>query len=166
MRYCVVETSRGFVALAGHEGRLAHCTLPRSTRQDALTALGAGVTGSAVEDDAALGSLPGMLKAYYAGERVDFSRTPIDTTGRGPFHAAALAAAKGVPYGTVVTYGELARMAGSPLAARAVGNAMSRNTMPVVVPCHRVIASGGRIGGFSSGLEWKRELLKLEGVDI
>jgi methylated-DNA-[protein]-cysteine S-methyltransferase len=72
-----------------------------------------------------------------------------------------------VPYGETVSYGELAEMAGKPGAARAVGNAMSRNPVPIVVPCHRVVAAGGRIGGYGpSGVGTKRFLLALEGVQL
>jgi methylated-DNA-[protein]-cysteine S-methyltransferase len=74
---------------------------------------------------------------------------------------------KEVPFGETVSYGELAEMAGRPGAARAVGNAMSRNPVPIVVPCHRVVAAGGRIGGYgSSGVSTKRFLLALEGVEL
>ncbi len=166
MTYCTVKTSKGFVALAAREASLSHSTLPKPTRHEALAGLPAGVTASGVEDDAAFGRLPEMLRAYFDGERVDFSDVPIDTNGRGEFHGAVLEAAKTVPYGSLVTYGDLASIAGRPGAVRAVGNAMAHNTMPIIVPCHRVVAAGGKIGGFSSGLEWKRELLKLEGIDI
>lgn len=72
--------------------------------------------------------------------------------------------ATGVPYGTVVGYGELADRVGSPGAAQAVGAAMGSNPLPIVVPCHRVVESGGGLGGFGGGLETKRQLLALEGV--
>ncbi len=72
-----------------------------------------------------------------------------------------------VRWGETVSYGELAEMAGRPRAARAVGNAMSRNPVPIVVPCHRVVAAGGRIGGYGlSGVPTKRFLLSLEGVEL
>ena len=90
----------------------------------------------------------------------------MDVSGFGRFHAAAMLAAQRIPYGTLVTYGELARMAGNEKAARAAGSAMAGNPMPIIIPCHRVVAAGRRIGGFSAGLEWKRSLLELEGVDI
>jgi methylated-DNA-[protein]-cysteine S-methyltransferase len=72
-----------------------------------------------------------------------------------------------VGWGETVSYGELAEMAGRPRAARAVGNAMSRNPVPIVVPCHRVVTAGGRIGGYGpSGVPTKRFLLALEGVEL
>jgi methylated-DNA-[protein]-cysteine S-methyltransferase len=167
MPYAVVDTARGLVGLASTDGKLSHTTLPKPSRGEALAALvSAGVTSLGVEDDAAFSGLPGMIRAYFRGEPVDFSGIPLYTSGLAPFHRSVVLALQRIPHGTLVTYGELARTAGSPGAARAVGNVTARNTTPIVVPCHRVIAAGGRIGGFSSGLEWKRELLKLEGVSI
>jgi methylated-DNA-[protein]-cysteine S-methyltransferase len=164
--YCVLETKLGFIALANSEGGLTHSTLPHPTRESAIETLGAGLSEGCVEDCDAFGDLPGRLKDYAKGKRVDFSDVPIDLSEFGQFHAAALRACQAVPYGELVTYGELARIAGANKAARAVGSAMSGNNMPIIIPCHRVVASGGRIGGFSAGLEWKQTLLRLEGVDI
>ncbi len=74
-------------------------------------------------------------------------------------------AARKIPYGEVTTYRDLARMAGNARAARAAGSAMARNHLPIIVPCHRVVASNG-LGGFALGMEWKRQLLRLEGIDV
>lgn len=164
--YCVFETRGGWIAMAAKDGKLTHSTLPKQSRENALDALDAGLDGSFVEDIAAFGDLPGRLIRYFEGEQVDFSDVIIDTGERGQFHAKALKAALKIPYGTLVSYRELAAMAGRERASRAAGSAMAGNTIPIIVPCHRVVASGGRIGGFSSGLEWKRELLKIEGVEI
>lgn len=163
--YCVFNTRAGWVALAGKNGRLLRSTLPKKTRDEALSAIEAGTEPGAVEDLTAFGDLPGNLERYFAGETVDFSDVEIDVTSQAPFHAAVQLAAQKVPYGQLVTYKDLARMAGRAKAARAAGTAMARNLVPVIVPCHRVVASGG-IGGFALGLEWKRSLLKLEGVVI
>ena len=77
-----------------------------------------------------------------------------------------LEVAREIPFGQTWTYGRLAEKTGSPRAARAVGQALGRNRTPVLIPCHRVIDSGGTPGGFGAGLEWKKELLKLEGIEI
>ena len=90
----------------------------------------------------------------------------IDLAGLPPFIAAVLSSLRAITAGSVVSYGELAKLAGSPRAARAVGEAMRRNPLPLVIPCHRVIAAGGRIGGFSPGVEAKRVLLAHEGVTL
>ncbi|MEU8784960.1 methylated-DNA--[protein]-cysteine S-methyltransferase [Streptomyces sp. NPDC048637] len=104
------------------------------------------------------------LTAYFAGELRSFT-VPLDWSLSSGFHARVLhALAAGVPYGSVVGYQDLADRVGEPGAARAVGAAMGSNPLPVVVPCHRVVASDGGIGGFGGGLETKRLLLALEGV--
>ncbi|GAB1330296.1 methylated-DNA--[protein]-cysteine S-methyltransferase [Streptomyces sennicomposti] len=105
-----------------------------------------------------------QLEAYFAGERRDFA-LPLDWSLISGFNRQVLRElATGVPYGTVVGYGDLARRAGRPQAAQAVGVAMGANPLPLVVPCHRVVESDGGIGGFGGGLETKRTLLALEGV--
>ncbi|MEN6357470.1 MAG: methylated-DNA--[protein]-cysteine S-methyltransferase [Armatimonadota bacterium] len=164
--YCVLKTKLGFIALAGIDGKLTHSTLPKSTRESALESLGAGIGSSFVEDCDAFGDLPGKLMDYANCRQVDFSDVQVDLSGYGKFHAAVLSACRNVPYGELTTYGDLAAAAGSKRAARAAGSAMACNNMPIIIPCHRVIASGGRIGGFSAGLEWKRTLLRLEGCDV
>jgi methylated-DNA-[protein]-cysteine S-methyltransferase len=164
--YCVLETKLGFIALTGIDGELTRSTLPKPARDAALKSLGAGTDDSFVEDCGAFGNLPGRLVGYVDGRRVDFSDVPVDLSGYGKFHAAVLAACQKVPYGELMTYGGLAALAGSKRAARAAGSAMASNNTPIIIPCHRIIASGGCIGGFSSGLDWKRTLLRLEGVEL
>ena len=104
------------------------------------------------------------LDAYFAGALREFS-VPLDWSLTSAFHTRVLTAlARTVRYGRVTGYQDLARKVGEPGAARAVGVAMGANPLPVVVPCHRVVESGGGIGGFGGGLETKRALLALEGV--
>ncbi len=104
------------------------------------------------------------LAAYFSGEPTAFT-VPLDWSLTSGFYARVLhTLAADVPYGSVVGYQDLADRVGEPGAARAVGAAMGSNPLPVVVPCHRVVASDGGIGGFSGGLETKRVLLALEGV--
>ncbi|MGW5124629.1 methylated-DNA--[protein]-cysteine S-methyltransferase [Streptomyces sp. NPDC004069] len=105
-----------------------------------------------------------QVRAYFAGERRDFE-LPLDWSLISGFNRQVLRElASGVPYGTVVGYGDLADRVGQPGAAQAVGAAMGANPLPVIVPCHRVVESDGGIGGFGGGLEAKRRLLALEGV--
>ncbi len=104
------------------------------------------------------------LAAYFAGEPRDFDLA-LDWSLTSGFHREVLRElASGVPYGTVVGYGELAARVGRPEGAQAVGAAMGANPLPVVAPCHRVVESDGGLGGFGGGLETKRQLLALEGV--
>ncbi|MFH8725930.1 methylated-DNA--[protein]-cysteine S-methyltransferase [Streptomyces termitum] len=105
-----------------------------------------------------------QLEGYFAGRSRGFD-LPLDWSLTTGFNRQVLRElAEGVPYGTVVGYGDLARRVGQPGAAQAVGAAMGSNPLPVVVPCHRVVESDGGLGGFGGGLETKRRLLALEGV--
>lgn len=101
---------------------------------------------------------------YAAGIRIDFADVPTDLSHGTPFQQRIWEACQRIPYGEVVTYGELATLAGRSGAARAVGTAMSQNRIPVIIPCHRVISAGNKIGGFTSpqGISLKKRLLDLE----
>jgi methylated-DNA-[protein]-cysteine S-methyltransferase len=101
------------------------------------------------------------LRAYFAGRSRELTM-PLDIGRAGPFDAAVWAAARQIPYGETVSYGELAAMAGYPRAARAAGNAMARCPFSPVVPCHRVIHADGSIGGWGADTWVKRWLLDLE----
>lgn len=103
-----------------------------------------------------------QLGEYLAGERRRFD-VPISPSGT-QFQLAVWRELLRVPYGQVITYGELARRIGRPRAARAVGGAVGANPLPILIPCHRVVGAGGTLGGFGPGLPWKRRLLELEGV--
>jgi methylated-DNA-[protein]-cysteine S-methyltransferase len=101
-----------------------------------------------------------QLEQYFAGERRDFD-VAVDLRAA-PFQRAVLTELARVPYGEVATYGELARRIGRPRAARAVGGALNRNPVPIVLPCHRVVGAGGSLVGYAGGLERKQTLLALE----
>jgi methylated-DNA-[protein]-cysteine S-methyltransferase len=102
--------------------------------------------------------------AYFRGEQDEFRDVEIDLEGATAFQRAVVEAARRVPYGETVTYGELADLAGYPRAARAAGNVCAHNRFGIVVPCHRVVAAGS-LGPYGSlGTEYKRRLLELEGV--
>jgi methylated-DNA-[protein]-cysteine S-methyltransferase len=106
------------------------------------------------------------LKRYFDGEKVDFSDLPLDLRACSPFNKAVYDAALSVQWGDTATYGALARKIGSPRAARAVGHALSRNPIAIIIPCHRILAAGAKIGGFSAhgGVALKERLLGLEGA--
>src|SRR5437764_13084476 len=104
--------------------------------------------------------------AYFAGDRTSIE-TPLDWRFvRSTFHREVLETCAAIPYGSTMSYGELATKSGHSGAARAVGRAMATNPLCVVVPCHRVLAAGGAIGGYGGGLPLKRWLPGGEGVDI
>jgi methylated-DNA-[protein]-cysteine S-methyltransferase len=102
-----------------------------------------------------------QLDEYFAGERTDFD-VPMELDGT-DFQREVWSELTRIPYGETISYGELARRVGRPSAPRAVGQANGRNPIPVIVPCHRVLASNG-IGGYGGGLKVKRQLLAVEGV--
>ena len=101
------------------------------------------------------------LHAFFAGEGLAF-RVPVDLNGT-PFQQAVWAETNAIEFGKLATYQEVARRIGRPQAYRAVGNALGQNPLPIIVPCHRVIASDGTFGGYTRGLPWKERLLALEG---
>lgn len=102
---------------------------------------------------------------YFSGERhnIDF---PLDLISMTPFGKKVLTALSKVGYGKTLSYGDLALLSGSPRASRAVGTVMSKNPLPIVIPCHRVISASGKIGGYTSGLYKKRLLMTLEGITV
>ena len=105
------------------------------------------------------------LDEYFEGRRHDFDLS-VDLRPVGGFHRAVLTRLAEVPYGQVTTYGALAASAGRPRAARAVGTAMNRNPIPIVLPCHRVIGASGKLVGYGGGLHRKIALLELEGASL
>jgi methylated-DNA-[protein]-cysteine S-methyltransferase len=108
--------------------------------------------------------LADRFRAYFAGARDDFADVELDVDEGTPFERALLDAIRRVPYGEVVTYGELAALAGRPSAPRAAGTFCAHNRFALVVPCHRVVGATG-LGGYGSlGLAYKRRLLELEGA--
>lgn len=118
------------------------------------------------ESDAFVTGLCRRVAAHLAGERTSYDDVELDLTGRTDFDRALAAALRRVPWGEVVTYGELAALAGRPGAARAAGAFCAGNDVALVVPCHRVVAASG-IGGYgASGVLIKRRLLALEGVTL
>ncbi len=105
-----------------------------------------------------------LLERYVSGEVVSFADIPLDLAAGTTFQQSVWYATAEIPYGDAATYGELAQRIGNPGAARAVGSALGANPVCIVVPCHRVLATKGNLGGFSAGLHWKRFLLGIEGI--
>jgi methylated-DNA-[protein]-cysteine S-methyltransferase len=144
---------------------------PSSSRDDAGSAGGANGTHSArMALDEPLCLTPSLLVArflaFFAGEDADFGDVPIDLGWATPFQHAVADALRAVPRGAVVSYGELAALAGRPGAARAAGSFCAHNRFMLIVPCHRVVGAAGLGGYGSAGLDTKRRLLALEGVEL
>lgn len=122
---------------------------------------GPGTPGGA--EDEPVADVARALHAYFDGDLGALEAVPVDLAGRTPFSVAVLTALRAVRAGTLTSYGGLAAAAGRPRAARAVGRAVGANPVPIVVPCHRVVAGDGSLGGFSGGLAVKHWLLAHEG---
>jgi methylated-DNA-[protein]-cysteine S-methyltransferase len=150
----VAVTPRGLI-------RLAYNAEEHS--DEVLEELARRVSPRVVEAPAALDPVRRELDEYFDGKRTSFD-IPVDWRLHDGFSRRVLRATARIPFGKLLTYAEVAAKAGSPRAYRAAGNALGSNRMPIVVPCHRVVASGGKIGGYTGGIERKEYLLELEGV--
>ncbi|HPO13215.1 MAG TPA: methylated-DNA--[protein]-cysteine S-methyltransferase [Candidatus Hydrogenedentes bacterium] len=103
------------------------------------------------------------LDRYFSGQPEEFKRIPLDLGPGTAFQQLVWKGARAIQWGTTCSYGELAKRIGKPLAMRAVGQALGANPIPILVPCHRILGANGKLTGFSAGMHWKVELLKLEG---
>lgn len=166
----IFETSLGFFGICWNAAGLTRLVLPEPDAAAALRRL-AGRSGGetpALANEADLppgvASTVDAIRRYAAGETVDFSEVEIDLAAIDDFRAAIYAAARALPQGVAVTYGELAQRAGYPGMARETGVALGRNPVPLVIPCHRIVAAGGKLGGFSApgGSATKARLLAHE----
>ncbi|TAN11915.1 MAG: methylated-DNA--[protein]-cysteine S-methyltransferase [Rhizobiaceae bacterium] len=170
--HVVFPTAIGFIAMAWSGEGLVSLQLPgpdrEATRKRLLKGLGAqaGVFPPAEEKALPPAVLEWVerIRAYASGEHADFSDIPLDLAGVDPFRQDIYAAARKLDYGETTTYGELAARAGHPGEAREAGQALGANPVTIVIPCHRIMAAGGRIGGFSAhgGIATKRKLLAME----
>ncbi len=166
------ETPWGAGLVRVSEGHLVAVELPGSMGSAAdpiAPASGHEVTAeTAGADQAALEHWVGQLEAYFRGERLTWSLEEISLEALvlGPFARAVYVALLSVPPGETVAYGELAQIAGYPRAARAVGNVMAANPIPVVVPCHRVIRADGSLGNYGDDPSWKGRLLEHERTGV
>lgn len=163
----VFRTRLGWTAVSWRDDRLRRVVFGHASRADAWVALDARV-GPSSRLTPAMRGLIQRLRAAAGGRPDAFADVPIDLTGRTPFQLAVIDACRRIPRGQVVTYGQLAAQAGFPGRARAVGNVMASNQVPLVVPCHRVVAANGQLGGFSApaGIDMKCRLLRLEDVPL
>jgi methylated-DNA-[protein]-cysteine S-methyltransferase len=150
----VAVTDHGLVRLA----------YPNEHPDEVLQELADRVSPRVLECPAETEEVRKELDEYFDGHRRDFDVDVDLTLARGRFTRTVLEAAERIPFGEVLTYGEIATEAGSPRGARAAGNALGSNPIPIVVPCHRVVHAGGGLGGYTGGLSRKVTLLTLEGA--
>ncbi len=155
--YCsVFNTAAGWVGILSSTSGLRRVILPRKSAREVRELLADAVPAP---DDTA--DLAARFQAFFSGHRVDFPDR-LDFSGATPFQRRVWRAARQIPYGQTRSYQWVASQIGQPGAARAVGQALAKNPFPVIIPCHRVLASGGGLGGFSAGIEMKKLLLDLE----
>ncbi|MFB9949838.1 methylated-DNA--[protein]-cysteine S-methyltransferase [Rhizobium puerariae] len=169
-RYLIFETAGGFCGIAWNDIGITRFQLPTkgeaSTERLLLRRLPEAGRGT---PPAEVLEAVEAVKRYFAGDKVDFSRFKLDLEGQDEFFRQIYAAARRIGWGHTTTYGTIARELGAgPEAARDVGQAMARNPVALIIPCHRVLAAGGRIGGFSApgGSISKASMLELEGVRL
>jgi methylated-DNA-[protein]-cysteine S-methyltransferase len=160
LSYIIFHTAAGWMGILGSAAGLRRIILPRNSSTEVRQQLGDTI-GQAVQSSQLYEDLVMRLKDYFNGNRVDFP-DKLDPSGATPFRREVWQATRHIPYGETRSYVWVAARIGRPKAARAVGQALGRNPLPVIIPCHRVIASNGGLGGFSGGLKMKEFLLNLE----
>jgi methylated-DNA-[protein]-cysteine S-methyltransferase len=159
--YATADSPFGTLLLAKTPRGLVRLGLPGEDAEAMLVDLAGRISPRVLEDPARLDEERRELDDYFAGRRHAFE-LPIDWQLSGGFLLRARQGIAAIPYGETRTYTDLARSAGNERAVRAAGSACSRNPIPLVVPCHRVLRSDGSLGGYAGGLEMKRRLLDLE----
>ncbi len=158
--YVTFQTTLGYVGILASEKGLLGATLPQPSPTDAHRQLGKGVENASFAPDKMSGLME-RLKSYFNGEKISFPDM-LDLSDATPFRAAVWKQTQLIPYGETRSYQWVAKKVGKPGGARAVGQAVGANPLLIVVPCHRVIASDGGLGGFGGGLEMKKRLLAME----
>jgi methylated-DNA-[protein]-cysteine S-methyltransferase len=159
--YAALDSPFGTLVAAATGRGLLRLTFPEERTDAVLERLAARVSPRILEAPRRLDPVRRELDEYFAGRRRSFE-LPIDWSLVGPFARRVLGAAAAIPYGSALTYTQVAGQAGSQRGSRAAGNALGSNPIPIVVPCHRVLRTGGALGGYAGGLERKRWLLDLE----
>ena len=153
MYYCYIESPIGELLLAGENDELTMIGFPTGTMRREPER-------DWIQNDKPFVEAARQLSEYFAGERHEFD-LPLRLNGT-EFQLLVLDELQRIPYGETTSYGDIAKRIGRPKAVRAVGAANGRNPIPIIVPCHRVIGSGGALTGFGGGLDTKKALLQLE----
>ncbi len=162
--YATLDSPMGELLVAVTRRGLVRVAYPREGWDPVLADLADRISPRVLAAPERTDATRRALEAYFAGQLRAFD-LPIDWALVHGFATGVLRATARVPFGSVSTYGKVAAQAGSPRAARAAGNALGSNPIPIVVPCHRVVHADGTLGGYTGGLDRKEFLLRLEGVD-
>jgi methylated-DNA-[protein]-cysteine S-methyltransferase len=168
--FTTFETKNGFVGLAWSPQGVSSLRLPAPGEESAESAVLRRLPQARrAEPSQPIAQLIADIRRYFEGEQIDFSGVPVDLGTQEPFFSQVYAEVRKLGWGETTTYGAVAKtLGGEPQAARAVGQAMASNPVPLIVPCHRVLAAGGKIGGFSApgGSNAKTVMLEIEGVTV
>lgn len=168
--YHVFETAAGYCGIAWNDIGITRFQLPahsaEATERNVLRRVPSAEPGVPTP---AISEVITAIRQYFDGEAIDFSNVTVDLDGQDEFFRQIYHALRRVGWGHTTTYGSLAKELGAgPQAARDVGQAMAKNPVPLIIPCHRVLAAGGKVGGFSApgGATSKVRMLELEGVHV
>ena len=162
LRYTVFHTSQGWIGCLGSAAGLLRTTLPQSSPQIAINMLDGNGEKASWSPESFADVIP-QLCSYFSGEHSEIV-CKLDLRHGTVFQKQVWKITRTIPYGQTRSYQWVAQQIGKPAAVRAVGQALSKNPLPIVVPCHRVVASDGKLCGFNGGLEMKQNLLRLEGL--
>ena len=163
--YCIFSGPHGWIGMVGTEAGLSRLAM-KPTPEEVLEDLEGDIRGT-VQDEMAFSQARQCLDRYFQGDAAALDEIALDLSGAPPFFAAAWQACRGIPAGETRSYAWLAAEAGRPNAARAAGQAMARNPLALVIPCHRVIGSNGDLHGYGAGgLSVKARLLQMEQADL
>jgi methylated-DNA-[protein]-cysteine S-methyltransferase len=164
LAYALVPTPLGELGGVCSRRGLVSLSFDADHLERTLDTLARAVSRRIVESPARLDDVRRELDEYFDRRRTSFDLALDPALIRGPFAQRVLRVTAAIPYGQTSTYTDVAGEAGNPRASRAAGNALGSNPIPVVIPCHRVLRSGGNLGGYGGGLERKRALLAVEGA--
>ena len=159
--FATVDSPLGPLLALGTERGLMMLSYADQSTEEKLTRVAARISPRIMEAPARLDAARRELDEYFAGRRRHFE-IPIDWSLIGGYARTVLERTGEIPYGQALSYAELSAQVGNPRGARATGNALGSNPIPIVIPCHRVLRTGGALGGYTGGLDRKRFLLALE----
>jgi methylated-DNA-[protein]-cysteine S-methyltransferase len=168
LSYTLFDTAIGRCGVAWSDRGIVRIQLPEASDASAVRRLAMNDHLTLTHPSPEVAQAIAQICLHLEGRRQDFRDMPLDTSGIAGFHLRVYQAARKVSAGRTISYGELAMSIGAPGAARAVGQALGKNPLAIVVPCHRVLAANGKAGGFSAhgGLGTKRRILAAEGVAL
>lgn len=164
MEYTVFSVTGGYVAVVSDGKALVRFYLPVENNDDSVNTVLKDYPGAFETESRLLTDTRNLVKSYFKGLETGFNRLPVSLGYISDFSRKVLKAAASIPYGNTRTYKWVASEAGEKDGARAAGNVLNKNPLPVIIPCHRVIQSGGEVGGYSAGLQWKMKLLQIEKI--